>query len=272
MRETSLPSGTDSGDPTGYQARLFDVGHQTRDVLRSLGRSLRSKSPRRSHGGWSPALDRPDPISILRTQEVGSVEQLAPIRYARIAESPFRYWRGSAAVVAWDLANTPSTGVNVQACSDAHVLNYGGYASPVRRLVLDRNDFDETLTGPREYDLKRLVTSVALDGRAHGFSGGQAADVVRASVDRYQRVMRELAEMTSLEIFFAHIESQRFLAEHDDPAMAKATRMYVLLLEAAQTPIRCSLRSNRWCHPYSPRMSGIVASHGTDGAWWSDDG
>jgi uncharacterized protein (DUF2252 family) len=144
-----------------------------------------------------------------------------------MAESPFRIYRGAAAVMAWDLARTPSTGVNVQACGDAHVLNFGGYASPERRLVFDVNDFDETLPAPWEYDLKRLVASVVLDGRAHGFSEDQAADAVRASVDRYRRVTRALAEMTSLDIFFAHIESRRFLAEFHDPAVAKATRKYV---------------------------------------------
>jgi uncharacterized protein (DUF2252 family) len=129
--------------------------------------------------------------------------------------------------MAWDLARTPTTGVNVQACGDAHVLNFGGYASPERRLVFDVNDFDETLPAPWEYDLKRLVASVVLDGRVHGFSEDQAADAVRVSVDRYRRVTRALAEMTSLDIHFAHIESRRFLAEVDDPAMAKATRKYV---------------------------------------------
>jgi uncharacterized protein (DUF2252 family) len=152
---------------------------------------------------------------------------LVPIRYARMAESPFRYYRGSAALMAWDLASTPSTGVNVQACGDAHALNFGGYASPERRLVFDLNDFDETLPAPWEYDLKRLVASVILDGRDHGFSEHQAADAVRASIDRYQTVTRALAKMTSLDIYFAHIESQRFLAEVDDPVMAKATRKYV---------------------------------------------
>jgi uncharacterized protein (DUF2252 family) len=144
-----------------------------------------------------------------------------------MAESPFRFYRGAAAVMAWDLARTPATGVKVQACGDAHVLNFGGYASPERRLVFDVNDFDETLPAPWEYDLKRLVASVVLDGRANGFSEDQAADAVRDSVDRYRRVTQALAEMTSLDIHFAHIESRRFLAEVDDPAMAKATRKYV---------------------------------------------
>jgi uncharacterized protein (DUF2252 family) len=144
-----------------------------------------------------------------------------------MAESPFRFYRGAAAVMAWDLARTPTMGVNIQACGDAHVLSFGGYASPERRLVFDVNDFDETLPAPWEYDLKRLVASVILDGRAHGFNEDQAADAVRASVDRYRRVTQALAEMTSLDIHFAHIESRRFLAEVDDPAMAKATRKYV---------------------------------------------
>jgi uncharacterized protein (DUF2252 family) len=144
-----------------------------------------------------------------------------------MAESPFRFYRGAAAVMAWDLSRTLTTGVNVQACGDAHVLNFGGYASPERRLVFDVNDFDETLPGPWEYDLKRLVASVILDGRAHGFREDQAADAVRASVDRYQTVTRALAEMTSLDVHFAHIESRRFLATIDDPAMAKASRKFV---------------------------------------------
>ena len=144
-----------------------------------------------------------------------------------MAESPFRFYRGAAAIMAWDLSRTLTTGVNVQACGDAHVLNFGGYASPERRLVFDVNDFDETSPGPWEYDLKRLAASVILDGRANGFREDQAADAVRASVDRYQTVTRALAEMTSLDVHFAHIESRRFLATIDDPAMAKASRKFV---------------------------------------------
>ena len=225
MGQISPPIG--ASDPTDAQARLFDAGHQRRDELRTLGRSLRSNAPRRSHGGWSPERDRPDPIAILRAQEAGRVQDLVPIRYGRMAESPFRFYRGAAAIMAWDLSRTLTTGVNVQACGDAHVLNFGGYASPERRLVFDVNDFDETSPGPWEYDLKRLAASVILDGRASGFREDQAADAVRASVDRYQTVTRALAEMTSLDVHFAHIESRRFLATIDDPAMAKASRKFV---------------------------------------------
>ena len=137
---------------------------------RAAGRSLRKEVPRYSHEEWSPAPDRPDPISLLEEQNLSRQAQLLPIRYSRMAASPFGFLRGGAVVMARDLAATPVTGLQVQVCGDAHLSNFGVYATAERNQVFDVNDFDETLPGPWEWDIKRLSASVIVAGRTHGFS------------------------------------------------------------------------------------------------------
>src|SRR6516164_4761954 len=140
----------------------------TLDERMTAGRKLRERLPRGSHAEWGPPANRPDPISILKRSDRGRLRELLPIRYGRMKQSPFAFYRGSAAVMAWDLSGTPTNGIRVQACGDCHAANFGGFASPERRLLFDINDFDETLPAPWEWDLKRLAASIVLGLREIG--------------------------------------------------------------------------------------------------------
>ena len=144
------------------------------------GREQRKLTPRVSHGQWEPPPGRPDPVDILEEQARTRVPDLVPIRYGRMVASPFAYFRGAAAPMAWDLAHTPTTGIRVQACGDAHLLNFGMFAAPDRRLVFDVNDFDETLPAPFEWDLKRLAASFAVAAREREFGDHEAHAAARA--------------------------------------------------------------------------------------------
>jgi uncharacterized protein (DUF2252 family) len=203
---------------------LFDEKKQTRAELRAFGRSLRKRASRKSHALWKPDPNRPDPLDILRSQESGRVEELVPIRYGRMAASPFAFFRGAAAVMAWDLARTPVSGVNVQACGDAHVDNFGAFASPERRLVFDINDFDETLPAPWEYDVKRMAVSILLAARDQSWDDDIGLAAVRLAVHRYCTTLRFLSGLTTLAVHYAHAESSQLIAETKDRRFAKALR------------------------------------------------
>ena len=142
----------------------------TRAQRYAAGKTLRTKTPRTSHGEWAAASDRPDPISLLEESNRTRVQELVPIRYGRMSLSPFTFLRGSAGVMASDLANSPISGIKVQICGDAHLINFGFFATPERNLVFDVNDFDETLPGPWECDLKRLAASIVVAGRQNGYT------------------------------------------------------------------------------------------------------
>src|SRR5579864_3589583 len=154
------------------------------------GRALRQRVPRTSHAKWVPSADRPDPIELLKKSDRGRLPQLLPIRYLRMRQSPFAFFRGAGALMAADLAATPKTGIRVQACGDCHVSNFGGFGSPERRLVFDINDFDETLHAPWEWDVKRLATSIVLVGRQIGKKERHWSDAVRVAVESYREHMR----------------------------------------------------------------------------------
>lgn len=208
------------------RARLFDCAKRERSELREFGQSLRTLAPRRSHGDWQIDATRPDPLQVLRDQEVGRVEELIPVRYGRMLVSPFTFYRGSAAVMAWDLRNTPTTGVNVQACGDAHFYNFGGYASPERRLVYDINDFDETQPGPWEFDVKRLAASVLLDARDHGYDDATGLDSVRRCVRGYCAQIHRLSEATTLDIHYANVEAESLIQQTKDRRVLESIRRY----------------------------------------------
>ncbi len=159
---------------------------QSRSERKSMGRSLRKQAPRSSHGDWAPAPDRPDPIALLQAQDEGRLEHLLPIKYGRMLESPFAFLRGSAVVMAADLATTPTTGIEVVLCGDAHLSNFGVFATPERQLVFDVNDFDETFPGPWEWDLKRLAASAVVAGRQNGFSAKVCRRMAMTIVDTYR--------------------------------------------------------------------------------------
>jgi uncharacterized protein (DUF2252 family) len=180
----------------------------------ACGRSARSAVPRSSHARYEPAADRPDPIALLEQQAAGRVPALLPIRYGRMLASPFAFLRGAALPMASDLAATPSTGLTVQACGDAHLSNFGIFASPERRLVFDINDFDETLPAPWEWDIKRLAVSAEVAARGNGLRHAQRLEIVRATVGRYRATMRRLAGLGSLDVWYLHTELDELRAQY----------------------------------------------------------
>jgi uncharacterized protein (DUF2252 family) len=172
----------------------------------AAGRAARERLPLARHAEWVPAADRPDPVALLRDQEADRLPELLPIRHARMTASPLAFYRGAAVVMAADLGAAPSTGLMSRLCGDAHLYNFGVYASPERRLVFDLNDFDETHPGPWEWDVKRLVASLALAGRENGFKRGQRAAVVLATAERYREAMRGFAAMRELDVWYARAD------------------------------------------------------------------
>jgi uncharacterized protein (DUF2252 family) len=169
------------------------------------GRAARRLVPRGSHAQWAPAPDRPDPVDLLEAQAKDRIQELLPIRYGRMMASPFAFLRGSAIVMAQDLAGTPKSGIQVQLCGDAHLLNFGAYASPERALLFDLNDFDETLPGPWEWDIKRLAASFVVAGRDNGFDTADCREAAQASVDSYRQRMAEFSEMGELEVWYSRL-------------------------------------------------------------------
>jgi uncharacterized protein (DUF2252 family) len=170
------------------------------------GRALREQVPRADHARWEPPPDRPDPISILEEQAKTRVPDLVPIRHGRMLTSPFAYFRGAAAPMAWDLAHTPTTGIRVQCCGDAHLLNFGMFAAPDRRLVFDINDFDETLPAPFEWDVKRLAASFAVAARDNGFGDAEARAAARFCARSYRTEMARYATMRFLNVWYSRID------------------------------------------------------------------
>jgi hypothetical protein len=173
------------------------------------GRAARAAVPRESHAVFDPPQDRPDPVDLLEGQAASRVPELVPIRYGRMLVSPFAYFRGAALPMASDLAATPTSGMVVQACGDAHLSNFGVFASPERNFLFDVNDFDETLPGPWEWDVKRLAASLEVAGRGNGFSRKQRRGVVLAAARRYREAMREFAAMSSLDVWYARADVDR---------------------------------------------------------------
>jgi uncharacterized protein (DUF2252 family) len=170
------------------------------------GRALRQRVPRTSHAEFSPPGNRPDPIDLLESQSRDRVQELVPVRYGRMMTSPFAFYRGSAIVMAEDLAHTPRTGIDVQACGDAHVANFGVFATPERNIVFDLNDFDETLPGPWEWDLKRLAASFVIAGRHRGFDQATNRLAAVSAVRSYGLRLREFAAMGNLEVWYSRLD------------------------------------------------------------------
>src|SRR5262252_2643229 len=179
----------------------------------NAGKALREKVSRNFHSKWTAPSDRPDPVAVLRKSDRGRLPELLPIRYGRMQQSPFAFFRGSASVMAWDLSRTPTSGTRVQVCGDCHAANFGGFASPERRLLFDINDFDETLPAPWEWDLKRLSASVVLASRELRMSDRHCSDAVAALVAAYREHMRVYAHMRALEIWYSHLDAQVFVEE-----------------------------------------------------------
>jgi uncharacterized protein (DUF2252 family) len=200
-------------DPAAEQ-----LAHLTLVERVARGRAARADAPRRAHAGIELAADR-DPIRLLEAQNRSRVAELVPIRYARMLDSPFSFFRGAAVLMAHDLASSSRAGLRAQLCGDAHLLNFGGYASPERDLVFDLNDFDETLAGPFEWDVKRLATSFEIAGRHRNFGDADRASAVIGVVRAYREAMRRFAAMGDLEVWYARLDAasviERVRAQHD---------------------------------------------------------
>jgi len=188
----------------------------------NAGRALRDRVPRESHANWASAHDRPDPVGLLEEQATTRIPDLVRIRYGRMSASPFAFYRGAALVMAADLSTTPSTGRKVQLAGDAHVANFGLYASPERDLLFDVNDFDETLPGPWEWDVKRLAASVVVASRSLGHRRSDGLTAARAAVGTYRTITRRLAGLRTLDLWYARIDE----AEIASVARGPAARMF----------------------------------------------
>jgi len=203
----------------------------------AAGKALRDTLPREQHAACSPAPGRDDPVRILEMQNATRLPQLVPVRYARMLESPFAFLRGSAAVMAADLAPTPATGILVQACGDMHVSNFGVYASAERRLVFGINDFDETFPGPWEWDLKRLAASAAVVARNLGGRDGAAADAARQISRSYRQHIREYARLGYLETWYATIEEGDVLAVVSEESRRRGERLLAKARQRTHTQV-----------------------------------
>jgi uncharacterized protein (DUF2252 family) len=196
------------------------VEHFTVAERVARGRAERAEVPRRVHGEWQPALHRPDPVELLEEQALTRVPELVPIRYGRMLVSPFTFFRGAAYLMASDLAGGPRTGLHAQLCGDAHLSNFGVFAAPDRRLVFSVNDFDETLPGPFEWDLKRLVASFAVAGRDRGFDTKTRAAINQTVSRAYREAMREFAGMRNFDVWYARIDIEGPVAQFRAQATA----------------------------------------------------
>jgi uncharacterized protein (DUF2252 family) len=187
------------------------IAHPSVEERRAHGKEARSRTPLASHTGWAAATDRPDPVALLEAQNRTREPDLVPVRHGGMLVSPFTFYRGAAKIMAADLTDTPVAGLQVQLCGDAHLSNFGLFASPERRLLFDLNDFDETLPGPFEYDVKRMAASFTIAARHNGFSKADTRAATQASVTAYREAMAGFAEMGTLAIWYAHLSEDELL-------------------------------------------------------------
>jgi uncharacterized protein (DUF2252 family) len=218
----TLPAGVPEGARQSVvlprsQATGLEASRQrmTPAERRVRGKAARAEVPRESHAEWKPPADRTDPVALLESQGAARLPDLVPVRYGRMMETPFTYYRGAALPMASDLATTPATGMIVQACGDAHLSNFGLFGSPERKLVFDVNDFDETLPAPWEWDVKRLAASLEVAARENGFSDKDRRKIALASTARYRQEMRQLAGLTNLDVWYTQVDIQDFRARWD---------------------------------------------------------
>ena len=210
--------------------------YHTASERRAEGKALRDAVPRAEHGGWKPPRDRRNPIEILLESNEGRLQHLVPIRHGRMLQSPFTFFRGSAALMAADLAHTPNTGLKVQACGDAHLLNFGAFATPERNVIFDINDLDETLPAPWEWDLKRLTASVVIAGRHLRLSDNDSARAATAAACSYREHMADYASMRALEVWYDKIDVERIVQETSSQEMRERVKHRVEKAQARTVP------------------------------------
>ena len=209
--------------------------HRTPQERAAIGKTARTAAPRSSHAAWEPVTDRPDPIALLEAQATTRVPELVPIRYGRMLATPFTFYRGAAVIMAADLAATPRSGITTQVCGDAHLSNFGLFGSPERELVFDINDFDETLPGPWEWDVKRLAASLSIAGRNNGFTDAERAAVLLASLREYREAIWEFAGMRNLDVWYAHLQIKEGLPRLREVLDKKNVRDAERIVEKART-------------------------------------
>jgi len=188
------------------------ISHPNTEERQAEGDKALTRTPLSAHAKWRPAADRQDPVALLQEQDATREPDLVPVRHGRMMVSPFTFYRGAAKIMAADLAGTPTAGLDVQLCGDAHLSNFGAFASPERHLLFDLNDFDETLPGPFEYDVKRLAASFAIAARNNGFSPSDAKAATLASVTAYREAMASFAQMGNLDIWYAHLDEDQLMS------------------------------------------------------------
>ena len=199
------------------------IAHPSVDERTARGRDAASVTPPSTHSGWKPAGDRPDPVVLLEAQNLTREPDLVPVRHGRMMVSPFTFYRGAAKIMAADLADTPVAGLDVQLCGDAHLSNFGLFASPERKLLFDLNDFDETLPGPFEYDVKRMAASFTVAARNNGFSKADTRASTLAAVTAYREAMASFAQMGTMEVWYAHMDEDELMKGVHD-ALAGITK------------------------------------------------
>jgi len=179
---------------------------------RAMGKDAQVRTPVLAHSGWRPAADRPDPVALLEAQNLTREPDLVPVRHGRMMVSPFTFYRGAAKIMAADLKDTPVAGLDAQLCGDAHLSNFGVFASPERTLLFDLNDFDETLPGPFEYDVKRMAASFTVAARNNGYSKADVRAATLASVAAYREAMATFAQMPTMDVWYAHMDEGELMA------------------------------------------------------------
>ncbi len=214
----------------------YSMPHATgmsRAQRRQKGKLRRQEAPRSSHARWHPAPNRTDPLTLLQAQDAGRLQHLLPIKYGRMLSSPFSFLRGSAVVMAADLAHTPTSSLNVILCGDAHLSNFGFFASPERKLVFDLNDFDETYPGPWEWDLKRLLASTAVAGRHNGFSDKVNRALAQEVAYVYRKAIQRFAVMHTMDVWYYHLDSETLMDFFDDHASKKVRKTIAKVITKA---------------------------------------
>jgi uncharacterized protein (DUF2252 family) len=229
------PKGRSGAQASGRgPARAAAVEHLSRADRVARGKDARGAAPLESHGEFLPGTSR-DPVGLLLGQAASRVPELVPVRHGRMLVSAFTFYRGAALPMAADLASTPASGLRVQLCGDAHLSNFGAFASPERRLVFDVNDFDETLPGPFEWDVKRLAASFAVAGRDSGFTGKARRKITLAAAEGYRTAMRSFAEQPFLDVWYAHMDIEEAIGEFKSQVKAKKLKEFGKLMAKAHT-------------------------------------
>ncbi|HUO51609.1 MAG TPA: DUF2252 domain-containing protein [Gemmatimonadaceae bacterium] len=223
-----------AGGHGGRSASAYESDRFERQY--AAGKALRAKVPRESHAAWAPAPARPDPVRMLEQSSEGRVPELLPIRYGRMVRTPFAFYRGAAAIMAHDLSTTPASGIRVQCAGDCHLVNFGGFATPERKLIFDINDFDETLPAPWEWDLKRLAASFVIAARDNGFKHRQARAAALACAASYRKRMARYAASPILKVWYATISAEDAISATSDVALQTAERKRVRQAVARSVP------------------------------------